>query len=81
MAESGERRRWRLLRELENRLETPMIVLGLVWLVLLVLELTRGLPPPLATAGRIIWALFIAHFLLEFSLAPDQDQAERTGEP
>lgn len=36
------RERWRTLREMERWLERPMMYLGVIWLVLLVLELTRG---------------------------------------
>lgn len=47
-----------------------MMVLGLVWLVLLVVELIWGLSPLLETLGTAIWIAFIANFLLEFVLAP-----------
>lgn len=43
-----------LLRQVEEWFETPMIVLGFVWLALLVLELTRGLTPGLQT---VAWAI------------------------
>ncbi len=36
------RQRLKILRQIEDWLETPMLVLGFVWLVLLVVELTRG---------------------------------------
>jgi voltage-gated potassium channel len=61
-----------LLARLEGLLETPMLVLGFVWLALLILELTRGLPPPLEAAGTAIWAVFIVDFALKFALAPDK---------
>lgn len=59
-----------LLRQLERGLETPMLVLGFVWLGLLVWELLNGLSPMLETIGIVIWGLFILHFVLEFVLAP-----------
>lgn len=59
-----------LLRRLEARLEVPMAVLGLCWLVLLVLELTGAQHAGLRWAGRLIWAVFIADFLLKLLLAP-----------
>lgn len=62
--------RWRALRELEEWLEGPMLVLGFVWLVLLVVELTVGLSPLLAGISTAIWILFLADFLLRFALAP-----------
>ena len=49
-----------------------MQLLGFVWLGLLVLELTRGLSPPLVAASTIIWVLFIADFGLRLALAPDR---------
>lgn len=69
-AVDAERRE--LLANLEDWLETPMLVLGFVWLALLVLELTRGLPPLLEAAGTLIWVLFILDFALKLTLAPDK---------
>ena len=63
------RERFHLLRRIEDRLEWPMIVLGLVWLILLIVEFVRGLSPLLETAGTVIWILFILDFLLKFTLA------------
>ncbi|WP_443190454.1 ion transporter [Pseudomonas indica] len=65
-----ERQRWRLLRQVEDWLETPMILLGFVWLALTVVELVRGISPLLEALNRWIWALFVVDFLLRFSLAP-----------
>lgn len=64
--------RLQLLRRLARGLELPMVVLGLAWLALLVLDLTRGLSPALERAGLVIWGLFIADFALRFVLAPDK---------
>lgn len=47
-----------------------MILLGLLWLALLVVELIRGLPPLLHAANIAIWALFLLDFLLRLLLAP-----------
>ena len=60
------------LAGLEAWLETPMLVLGFVWLGLLVLELTRGLSPLLTTFSTVIWIIFILDFLLRFTLAPEK---------
>lgn len=65
-----ESARWLTLAELEEGVEAPLRVLGLVWLALLVLEFTRGLPPILATLTTIIWIMFIADFALRLALAP-----------
>lgn len=59
-----------LLRQLEDWLETPMIVLGLIWLALLVVELIWGLPPLLEQCTALIWVLFIVDFAVRFALAP-----------
>lgn len=59
-----------LLRRVERWLETPMVVLGFVWLALLAIELTRGLTPALETFGTAIWIIFIADFALRVGLAP-----------
>jgi voltage-gated potassium channel len=70
--EALDTERRELLARISNGLETPMIVLGFAWLVLVVLELTSGLPPFLEQSGYVIWALFVIHFLLEFALAPEK---------
>ena len=69
-AQALDRERGELLRQLDEWLETPMIVLGLAWLALLLVELTRGLSPLLEIIGTIIWAVFILDFALKLWLAP-----------
>jgi voltage-gated potassium channel len=65
-----DRERWDALRDLEAWLETPILILSLVWLALLVVELTRGLSPALEGVATGIWIVFILDFILRFSLAP-----------
>jgi voltage-gated potassium channel len=60
------------LHQLEDLLEGPMIVLGFLWLLLLVVELVRGIGPLLQTLGTAIWIAFILDFVLRFALAPDK---------
>lgn len=67
---NAERRE--LLTRLEDWMETPMLVLGFVWLALLVLEFTRGVSPGLEAASTCIWIIFILDFALKFVLAPDK---------
>jgi voltage-gated potassium channel len=62
--------RSRLLVRITRALETPMSILGLVWLVLLVIDLTKGLPPLLSQLNYVIWGLFAAQFAVEFVVAP-----------
>ena len=59
-----------LLQQLEDWLETPMLILGFVWLALLIYELVDGLSPTLELGGTIIWMIFILDFALKFTLAP-----------
>ena len=65
-----ERERFKLLTRINRALATPMTVLGFVWLVLLVVDLTRGLGPLLERVNYTIWALFVLQFLIEFTVAP-----------
>lgn len=64
--------RYELLHRIENVLEGPMVVLGFIWLLLLVLELIRGLTPLLQLCSNIIWGIFILDFILKFTLAPQK---------
>ena len=65
---AGERHE--LLRQVDALLDRPMTVLAFVWLVLTVVELTRGLSPLLNALNLAIWGLFILQFALEFAIAP-----------
>ncbi len=62
--------RFELLQRISAMLEWPMTALGFVWLVLVILDLTRGLSPELLTLNYVIWGLFILQFLLELVIAP-----------
>ena len=62
--------RYELLQHVASALDGPMTVLGFIWLVLVVVELTAGLSPLLATLNQVIWGLFIAQFLVELVIAP-----------
>jgi voltage-gated potassium channel len=59
-----------ILNRLENWLETPMIVLGFMWLALLIVELRWGLNPLLEMLGTVIWAIFILDFVVRLVIAP-----------
>jgi len=67
---ASARLRWRILRDLEDWLDTPMLLLGLLWLGIVVWELVSGSSALLETLGTAIWIIFIAEFLLRFALAP-----------
>jgi len=64
------RERHRLATRISRALETPMTILGFIWLVLLIVDLTRGLSPLLSGLSHLIWALFVLQFLVEFFIAP-----------
>lgn len=59
-----------VLHKLEGWLEGPMIVLGLIWLALLVVELIRGLPRFLEVTSTAIWIVFLVDFAVRLALAP-----------
>ncbi len=61
-----------LLERLQDWLETPMLVLGFVWLGLFVYELLYELSPTLEYIGYGIWAAFILDFAVKLLLAPDK---------
>ncbi len=65
-----ETQRLRLLVQLEQMLERPMIVLSLVWVALVAVEFAQGLTRPVEIAGLVIWGLFAFDFLLKLVIAP-----------
>ena len=62
--------RWSALRDLEEWLQTPMMVLSFVWLVLVTVELVWGTTHTLEVFGTAIWLAFIVEFAIRFALAP-----------
>jgi len=64
--------RWRTLEQLDDWLRTPMLLLSLLWLVIVVIELTSGASDLLATLGTVVWIIFIAEFAIRFALAPEK---------
>ena len=64
--------RWRLLRDLDEWLTVPMVVLSLGWLGIVVWELVSGTTELLETVGTVIWIIFIVEFLIRFALAPEK---------
>lgn len=70
----SDRLRWRTLRQLEQHLEPAMAALGLLWVVLFVIDMTRGLSPVLVGMSMVIWAIFAIDFGLRLFLAPRRVQ-------
>ena len=64
--------RYELLTQIEDRLETPLLILGLAWLILLVIEFVRGSTPVLNVLTDIIWVIFLIDFAIKVVLAPDK---------
>lgn len=67
-----------LVEQLEGWLETPLLILGFVWLALLVYELIWNLSPALELLGTVIWIIFILDFALKFTLAPKKIEYLKT---
>ena len=63
-------KRWRLLGELEDWLQTPMLLLSVVWIAIIIFELTGHSSDLLLFIGTTIWLIFIGEFLLRLALAP-----------
>jgi voltage-gated potassium channel len=66
------RERWVLLHNIIRTGEPVMACLAGVWMVLLVIDFTRGLTPALTTVSRVIWLVFALDFLAELTVAPDK---------
>ncbi|KMQ52784.1 Ion transport protein [Chitinispirillum alkaliphilum] len=58
------------LQRYENRFETPVRILGLIWLLLVLYELIIGIHPLVTAAIYVIWAVFVADFLIRIRLSP-----------
>lgn len=71
-ARALRRERWRLLAQVMKYAEVPLFLLSAVWLVLLIVEMTRGLGPFLTRLNYVIWALFVVQFLVELVIAPSR---------
>ncbi len=77
--DSVQRERESLLEQIHSALDGFMVLLSAAWIVLLVVEFAGGgLPRSLEVAVWVIWAIFILHFLLEFTIAPVKTHYLRT---
>jgi voltage-gated potassium channel len=65
-----DHQRWKTLRQLDEWLDTPMMVLSAAWVVTVLVDLTTGGSALLTTIGTIIWVVFLAEFAIRFTLAP-----------
>lgn len=73
-----DRERREILERIEQWLETPLLILGFVWLALVGVELVWGLSPLLETIGIVIWIIFILDFGVALVLAPHKAAYLRT---
>ena len=65
--------RRQLLQRVEDALETPLLILGIVWLALLGAELIWNVESLwMEVAVWTIWAVFALDFAIKFVLAPDK---------
>lgn len=67
---ASARLRWKLLRDLDEWLTVPMTVLSVIWLLIVIWELTSGESLLLETIGTSIWIIFLVEFAIRFALAP-----------
>jgi voltage-gated potassium channel len=67
-----EQERWVILKQLEEWIEIPMIVLSFVWFVLVLAELIWGEGGLFEVFGTIIWVIFIGDFVIRFAIAPSK---------
>ena len=58
------------LRQLDEWLDTPMMLLSAFWVVIVLIELTTGGNALLTAIGSVIWIIFLIEFGIRFVLAP-----------
>jgi voltage-gated potassium channel len=63
-------KRYRVIVRINQITELPMIILGVLWLVLLMVELIWQLSPYLSKIVNVIWAIFILDFIFKLVIAP-----------
>ena len=65
-----ERERVRLLVQLDRFLDVPMVILGVVWLILLLVDLLGTTTPAMERATWVLWGIFVVEYLLKLAIAP-----------
>jgi voltage-gated potassium channel len=66
------RERHKLVYQIQQWLEPPMIFLGLIWLLISIYELAVGERRGLMILSNLIWIFFGLEFLTRFAIAPDK---------
>ncbi len=64
------RERFALLRKIDGALEKPLIFLGILWLLLLVLQLVYGQNAWINDATIAVWVIFVVDFTIRLLIAP-----------
>lgn len=59
-----------MLLKAEQKTETPLIVLGFIWLVLVVIDLLNRTTRFFEILSAVIWMIFIIDFLIKFFISP-----------
>lgn len=67
-----DQERREILQQIEEWLETPLLVLSFAWTALLIIEFVWGLSPLFNVVSTIIWMMFIVNFILRLLLAPQK---------
>ena len=62
--------RLKLLQTIDDALAKPILLLGIIWLALLVVELVYGTKAWSSGLTILIWAVFVVDFIIRFTLAP-----------
>lgn len=65
-------RRWRALARMERWLEPAMVLLGVLWLAIVIIELAWGLASWLETLSAVIWVVFAVEFSVRLIIAPEK---------
>lgn len=71
-AQTSDRFRWRVLNDLDEWVDLPMMVLSIIWLLIVVAELVYGTSNLLQTVGTAIWIIFAVEFAVRLTLAPSK---------
>lgn len=68
--EKVRRERLRLLVQIDRILDGPMLILGLLWLMLLIVELVWRTTPLIDQLTWVLWGVFVVEYLIKLAIAP-----------
>ncbi len=64
--------RYRVLAEFSSLMDKPVAFLAIIWLILIIIDVTTGLSPYLLFLSYIIWGIFILDFIIGLIIAPSR---------